>query len=233
MAACTGNATCSSWNFDGAGTSIEHGNCTLNTAVPPAYNAYNYYHFANGSIVPGAQVVGAASGVKGSWSTSESGCLTLDRPGIHAQAGNLSMCAASERSARLGGGSADVSNAPPPLPPPPQPTYCTAHKLSDLWAEFKTGGTLCGSRPGRIVADAAPIGATAVTMRIPAGGNGSATISMGWYFPHRDWAQSGGQYDDALPLHSLCVCFVFVLIVDLGTRVGCFISNAVVGVAHW
>jgi uncharacterized protein (DUF608 family) len=28
-------------------------------------------------------------------------------------------------------------------------------------------------------------------MTIPAGGNGSATISMGWYFPHRDWAKSG------------------------------------------
>ena len=161
---CTKNETCASWNFDGAGTAAEHGNCTLSALVPPAYNAWNYYHVENQSTVPGGAVAGAASGVKGTWSSAESGdCLTLDRPGAHAQAGNLSMCASSEGAA--------VSVAP---------SFCTAHELSALWSEFKAGGALCTGQPPR-AADTAPIGAAAITVTIPPHGNASATISMGWY----------------------------------------------------
>ena len=164
LAACTAQEKCLSWNFDGAGTPTEHGNCTLSTTVPPAYNAWNYDH---------TEVAGAASGVRGAWSSSESDdCLTLDRPGTHAQAGNISMCASAE-------GAVSVEHS-----------FCAAGTLSELWTEFKAGGALCAGRP-RLTSDAAPIGAAAITMTIPAGSNASATISMGWYFPHRDWTKSG------------------------------------------
>jgi non-lysosomal glucosylceramidase len=185
LAACTTRESCTSWNYDGAGTVAERGNCTLNAAgvVPPAYNAWNYYHVENQSTVPGTEVPGAASGVKGSWSHQQAAadrgggdCLTLDRPGSHAQAGNLSMCASAE------GGEVALA-----------PSFCTGHELSELWSDFKADGMLCAGKPGRISADTAPIGAAAVTVTIPAGGNASATISMGWFFPHRDWAKSGAE----------------------------------------
>ena len=171
LAACTADETCASWNFDGAGTPTEHGNCTLSALVPPAYNAWNYYHVEGQSTVPGDEVVGAASGVKGAWSSSAgSDCMMLDRPGTHAQAGNLSMCASSE------GGT--IANTP---------SFCTARGLPELWSAFKADGRL-----GSLGADTAPFGGAAITMTIPPRGNASATISMGWFFPHRDWAQSGG-----------------------------------------
>lgn len=90
--------------------------------------------------------------MKGAWSTKGSDCMTLDRPGTHAQAGNLSLCASSE------GGAVSL-----------EPSFCTAHELAELWSEFKAAGTLCAGRP-HLAADAAPMGAAAVTMTIPAGG---------------------------------------------------------------
>lgn len=172
LAACTAKTECLSWSFDGAATPTEHGNCTLSAAVPPAYNAWGYYQMVNGTDVPGEEVPGAASGVKGVWSET-GGCLTLDRPGAHAQAGNLSLCASSE------GGTVSM-----------RPSFCASDELSPLWSEFKASGALCQGRPP-ITRDSSPIGAAAVTVMIPPGGNASATISMGWYFPHRDWAKSG------------------------------------------
>ena len=62
LAACTKNESCASWNFDGAGTTTtQHGgNCTLSALVPPAYNAWNYYHVENQSTVPGMEVPGTS-----------------------------------------------------------------------------------------------------------------------------------------------------------------------------
>ena len=60
----------------------------------------------------------------------------------------------------------------------------TAASLSALWSDFTRDDRLRGMRMSDA---AAAVGALVVRMTLPPGANGSATIALGWHFPHRTW----------------------------------------------
>jgi non-lysosomal glucosylceramidase len=124
--------------------------------------------YGGGSTIPSSRntdAAGAASGVRGRWSLGRAkNCATLDRPGTHAAAGNASLCAAFE-----GATASTVS-------------FASGKTLADLWGDFSASG---GTLDGKLGADA--VGAAAVKLTVPPGGKASLTISLGWYFPHRDF----------------------------------------------
>ena len=149
-AACAANASCLAWNLGGESCVQFPG-----SAVPNARNSP-------------ANVVGVASGISGRWAkgTTASNCATLHRPGTHAAAGNISLCAAAESETAS-----------------PAVSFGSGPDLNSLWQQFSgSGGQLDESTLG----DQA-VGAAAVTLTLPPGSNGSATISLGWYLPHRDF----------------------------------------------
>ena len=123
------------------------------------------------SAVPNARnapagVSGVASGISGSWAKGAAhNCATLHRKGTHHAAGDVSLCAAAESAAT------SVS-------------FASGPDTSSLWEQFSSGGG--GRLDGSTLGDHA-VGAAAVTMTLPPGANGSATVALGWYFPHRDF----------------------------------------------
>ncbi|KAL1521790.1 hypothetical protein AB1Y20_021443 [Prymnesium parvum] len=121
---------------------------------------------------------GAASGVRGVWRRGRSAeCLTLARDGTHAAAGNATLCGGAEVNGEV------VA---------PSVSGGTAASLKALWEDFAPDGVLDGGGES-----AAPLGALAVQVVVPPASNASVSISLGWYFPHRDWMGSevvGNQY---------------------------------------
>ena len=111
---------------------------------------------------------GAASGVAGAWVAGRSAdCLTLRRPGTHAAAGNTTLCGTAE------GASASTVTAG------------SAATLMELWETFAgTGGLQRGAAEDGA---AHGVGALAVRMTLAANSTGSATVALGWFFPHRDY----------------------------------------------
>lgn len=137
------------------------------TCMAWSYGGARCEQYGDGPGIPSSRntdATGAASGVRGTWTLGKTNnCATLIRPGTHAAAGSASLCAASE-----GGVAATVS-------------FSSGKSLATLWQTFATNGTL----DGKLGADA--VGAAAVKMTVPPGGAASLTISLGWYFPHRDF----------------------------------------------
>ena len=125
------------------------------------------YSSSPGTAIPSSRntdATGAASGVRGSWSMGKSNnCATLSRPGTHAAAGSASLCAASEGTVA------------------PTITFGSGTTLATLWQKFAQNGTLDG------ILGADPVGAAAVKISVPPGGAASLTISLGWWFPYRDF----------------------------------------------
>ena len=161
FATCKHNATCDAWSYGGVCEQLSMGDD--GTGIPGSRNT-------------GAQ--GAASGIKGTWATgADSNCITLDRPGTHAAAGNVSLCVASEGAST------------------PRVSFASAMSLNDLWTTFSDTGELSGE----LGAD--PVGGVAIRLAIPPGGNASATIALGWYFPLRDFmgANIGNHYAHLVP----------------------------------
>ena len=169
---------CASWSFEKAST-----RCTLThdfARVPPAANSKTREFAAEGESPDGA-------GVAGTWRLSsrqpehrpsggskvESECLTLHRPGTHAAAGEIALCGAAEvtiNSKTIATDSSDVS-------------FATGSSLADLWGRFTSAG---GALEGGVQPDGL-IGGGAVRVRVPPSAHVSLTLSLGWWFPHRDF----------------------------------------------
>jgi non-lysosomal glucosylceramidase len=160
--ACAAAApSCASWTWNGDGAQ----ECRLATDIPlSVYQA------------------GAFCGLPGSWSSGGGGgsaALTLTMP--CASAGNASpACGDTSVSPVLGDGSV-VSTA----------SAGVADDPSALWASFAASGGIEAGAPGVTAAGSfigaeASLGAAAITVVIPPGANGTATLVWSWYFPHRD-----------------------------------------------
>ena len=150
LAACAAlPGRCASW-----GLPFES-NCSLFADVAPLVNSPH-----------GA---GASSGVAGAWVAGRSAdCLTLQRPGTHAAAGNATLCGAAE------GASASTV------------TVGSAATLSELWRAFASTGGLPGAAAAEDGATHG-VGALAVHMTLAPNSTGGATVALGWFFPHRDY----------------------------------------------
>ena len=145
LAACAGlPGQCASWWLP------SDSNCTLLADVAPLVNSPH-----------------AASGVAGAWVAGRSAdCLTLQRPGMHAAAGNATLCGAAE--------GASASSV----------TAGSAATLKELWTTFaSTGGLLGAAEDGATHG----VGALAVRMTLAPNSTGSATVALGWFFPYRDY----------------------------------------------
>ena len=156
FSACKHNVTCDAWSYGGVCEQMSMSDEA--TGLPGSRNT---------------DAEGAASGIKGTWATGlDSSCITLDRPGMHAAAGNVSLCVASEGAAT------------------PRVTFASGMSLNELWKSFSDHGEL----DGQLGVD--PVGGAAISLVIPPGGNASATIALGWYFPLRDFmgATIGNHY---------------------------------------
>jgi uncharacterized protein (DUF608 family) len=178
-AACTANASCSAWSF-AFGSCYQHGNFS---SVPAARNT---------------PIADAASGTKGSWIRgADPRCLTLSRPGTHAASGNVSICASAsvemlasgdgavpsgDGAVPSGDGAVPSGDGAVPRREAPVVSLGTASSPTALWKEFEGVGEL-----GARFEPSDPYGGAAVKLRVPAGANASLTISLGWFFPHRDF----------------------------------------------
>ena len=151
---------------------------TDTSTVPPAANSPTREFEEEGTSLDGA-------GVRGTWQAARRPeCVTLNRPGTHAAAGTASMCAAAEVTTTPARQRASVAAADATV------TFGTAASLTDLWTPFASSGALDGARADGL------IGGAAVSVTVPPGANVSATISLGWHFPNRDFmgATIGNRY---------------------------------------
>eukprot|EP00039_Didymoeca_costata_P023556 m.7494 g.7494 ORF g.7494 m.7494 type:complete len:1006 (-) comp3723_c0_seq2:57-3074(-) len=142
LAQCNSNNMCSSWSFVDASES-----CTLNTGSSVPFNQYTR---------------GSHSGIKGVWSVTENGCLTLTRPGNDKTQGTLSVCAESANGTTV--------------------TPVTGTNVTDVWGKI-------GSRSGAMVATDA-YGALAIeTKNMEPYEIRTLTIVLSWHFPERYYMQ--------------------------------------------
>ena len=157
-------SSCASWSYSNKSQSCMH---TDNfTSVPPAANSATREFEAEGDSPDGA-------GVQGSWRVSKNGCLLLERPGTHAASGEVALCGSAESSKDgkvLQRSAVNVS-------------FGTAASLDDLFTSFDKSGDLSGIgvEPHGLIAGAS------VRVAIPPASNASLTISLGWYFPYKDF----------------------------------------------